>query len=403
MNQNRNFSFLLIGQSLANIGDVLYVVSIIYTIYELTESAIAASLVPFIVTTSMFLSSLLTPILISKIQLNWIMAGSQIGKTILLFFLGFGMSYLTAENYGFLFVLIGLIALLDGCANPIKQSLIPHYVKKEQLLQANSMVEAITQLIQATMWFVGSLFLRVLNAQQLIWVVGLLFIMASSILCLLENVQHHPLKSQKMMEQMREGWKTLVEIPVLKTMSKMIFLETIAGTVWIAAILYVFAKEVLHVSEAWWGFINGAYFFGLILGSIYCMKYSLTIAKKLSVFIFLGSFASFGITLVFSVISSPWLALILSFGIGLFGQMKFIPQQTVIQSSVPIEKLSTVYTSFGAIESGVFGLGSLLMGMVADLIGIRIVFILAGVLLAIVSLIVYRSKSLFDARSFQKN
>lgn len=86
-------------------------------------------------------------------------------------------------------------------------------------------------------------------------------------------------------------------------------------------------------------------FIGLILGSVYCIKYSTFIEKKLSTFIFLGSFLSFVVTLLFSINSKPIVALLLSVFVGFFGQIKNIPQQTVIQTSVSKEQLSTVYTS----------------------------------------------------------
>ncbi len=88
MKLNRNFSLLLLGQSLANIGDVLYIVSVISTIFLLTDSAIAASFVPFTIASSMFISSMLTPLLVEKLNLKWLLAGSQIAKTMLLFILG---------------------------------------------------------------------------------------------------------------------------------------------------------------------------------------------------------------------------------------------------------------------------------------------------------------------------
>lgn len=85
---NKNFSLLLTGQSLANIGDVLYMVGIISAIFGLTGSATAASFVPFTITTSMFVSNLLTPLLIERVNLKWLLAGSQLGKTILIVVLG---------------------------------------------------------------------------------------------------------------------------------------------------------------------------------------------------------------------------------------------------------------------------------------------------------------------------
>lgn len=395
MKLNKNYSLLLLGQSLANIGDVLYMVSVISTIFVLTGSATASSFVPFTITTSMFISSLLTPLLIGKVNLKWLMAGSQIGKTILLFILGFMLIGITASNYYLIFLIIGLIALLDGCANPIRQTLIPRYVNPKQLIQANGIAETVTQLIQAVMWFIGSLFLIIMSSQQLVWLVGGLFVIASSLLCLLESVNDKRTESKGKLEQIKEGWLTLSNTPVLRKIAWIDCFETIAGTVWVAAILLVFVNDALHVGEKWWGFINGAFFLGLILGSVYCIRYSSFIEKKLGTFIFVGSSLSCLITILFSITNIPMIALLLSLCVGLFGQIKNIPQQSVIQTSVSKEQLSTVYTSLGAIGTGIFGIGSLVMGVIADLLGIRIVFIISGILLAIVSAIIHKNKTLF--------
>ncbi|RIJ64530.1 MFS transporter [Rummeliibacillus sp. POC4] len=395
MKVNRNFSLLLLGQSIANIGDVLYMVSIISTIFVLTGSATTSSLVPFTITTSMFISSLLTPILVGKVNLKWLLACSQIGKTILLVILGILLLHITASNYYLIFIIIGLIAFFDGCANPIIQTLIPYYVKPEHLIRANGMADTVTQVIQAVMWFVGSLFLLVMSSQQLVWLVGCLFVIASILMCLLESVHHKPIEQKGVLEQISEGWKTLSNTPVLRKIAWTDFLETIAGTVWIAAILYVFVNDALNVDEKWWGFINGAFFIGMILGSIYCIKFSSFVEKRLGTFIFVGSFASFFVIILFGLNSSPIIALLLALCTGIFGQIKNIPQQSVIQTSVSKERLATVYTSLGAIGTGIFGVSSLVMGMIADLFGIRVVFVISGLLFAIISIIVHTNKQLF--------
>ncbi|TYS63529.1 MFS transporter [Sutcliffiella horikoshii] len=395
MKLNKNFLLLLLGNSLANIGDVLYMISVISTIFVLTGSATASSFVPFTITTSMFLSSILTPLLIGKVNLKWLNAGSQIGKTISLFILGFMLMGITASNYYLIFLIIGFIAFLDGCANPIRQTMIPHYVEPEHLIQANGISNTVTQVIQASMWIVGSMFLIVMSSQQLVWLVGLLFVVASIILCFLEDVSQNRTEPKGKFEQIKEGWVTIINTPVLKRIAWIDFFETIAGTVWIAAILYVYVSDGLNVDEKWWGFINGAFFLGLILGSVYCIKFSNFIEKNLGTFIFLGSLLSFVVTLLFSINSIPIVALILSLFVGLFAQIKSIPQQSIIQTSVSKEHLTTVYTSLGAIGTGMFGIGSLVMGLLADFMGIRFVFIISGVLLAIVSVIVHQNKRLF--------
>lgn len=392
---NRNFTLLLTGQSLASIGDVLYMVGIISTIFALTGSATAASFVPFTITTSMFISSVLTPLLIDKVNLKWLLTGSQMGKTGLIIVLGLFLSRISDSNYYLVFIIISGIAFLDGCANPIKLTMIPQYVAPEKLVRANGIAESLSQFIQTIMWFVGSLFLVWINVRQLVWVVACLFAISSISMYLLENVSEQKVERESKVEQIKAGWQSLFKIPVLRKIALMEILETIADTVWIAAILYVFVSEALHVDEKWWGFINGSFFLGLIIGSIYCIKYANVVEKKLGKVILIGSMFSFLITLLFSVTSHPVIALWLSLGIGFFGQLKSIPQQTIIQSSVAKEKLSVVYTSLGAVSTGVFGVASLAMGIVADLFGVRSVFLISGLLLIIVTSIIYRNNHLF--------
>ncbi|MFJ5789911.1 MFS transporter [Lysinibacillus sp. NPDC093197] len=398
MKLGRNFSLLLIGQSLANIGDVLYIVSIIHLIYVVTESAIAASFVPFTIASSMFVSSILTPLLFGKVNLKWLMAGSQIGKTCLLFLLGLLLYVTTATNFYLLFIVISMVAFLDGCANPIRQTLVPHYVKDEQLLKANGIDEAVTQFIQTVMWFVGSLFLLFLSSQQVVWVVGCLFTVASIVLCLLENVDHQSLAQQGKIEQVIKGWKLLWHTPLLRRIVWIDFLESIAGTVWIAAIILVFVTDALLVDEQWWGFLNGTFFVGLIAGSVYCVKYTSFIERQLAKVMFIGSLFMFIATIFFSVNSIPIIALLLTFCVGFFGQIKSIPQHTVIQTSVPKGELSSVYTSLSAISTGAFGISSLMMGIIADVIGVRLVFLISGLLLAVVSVIIVKNRHLFSRK-----
>lgn len=394
MKLNRNFNLLLTGQSLANIGDVLYIVSIIYFIFELTGSATAAAFVPFTITSAMFISNALTPLLMQRFNLKWLLAGSQVGKTILLVALTFFLQQLSLSNFYWLFLTIFLVALLDGCSNPVTQSLIPIYVKSEQLLKANGITETVTQLIQTAMWFVGSSLLIWLSASELVWLTVGAFSISSLFFTRLEAIQFTPTKEKGKWQQISRGWQTVYTSPVLKRIVWMDILETIAGTVWIAAILYVFVSDALVADEKWWGFINGAFFIGLMSGSLFCLRFPNWIEPKLSQFIIMGSFSSGLLTIFFGLTSIPALSLIISFLVGVSSQVKNIPQQTVVQTSVAKDRLPTVFTTLGAIGTGTFGVASLLMGVLADAFGIRGVFILSGLLLLVVGVIAYKGRVL---------
>ncbi|MDN3019154.1 MFS transporter [Paenibacillus sp. BSR1-1] len=393
MKRNRDFLFLMVGQSLSNVGDVLYVVAVISFIFEITKSAAASAIVPFTITFAMFISSILTPILIGRVNLKKLLVGSQIGKTVILFGLSaFMMSGLALTNYYFVFFMIAGIALLDGCANPIRQTLIPYYVEKEHLIKANGIVETITQSIQIGTWFFGSLLLIVFSPNQLILVVALLFVLSSFILALLKNVNHKAERQERMRDLITQGWQTIRVTPVLKTLAKMEFMETVANSVWIAAILIVYVKQALNTQEQWWGFINSAFFIGLVLGSLLCVKFPRFLERNQYRFITVGIVLNCFFTILFSLTSVPLVALLLSALIGVFGQLKNIPQQTIIQTSIPKEQLATVYTSFGTISTGTFGVGSLIMGLISDYLGVRSVFAISGGLLAVVFVIVVKDR-----------
>lgn len=118
------------------------------------------------------------------------------------------------------------------------------------------------------------------------------------------------------------------------------------------------------------------------------------VEKNLGKLIFISSLFSCIVTILFGVTSIPIVALLLSLAMGASEQIRAIPLQTIIQTSIPKKKLSTVYTSLSAVSTGVFGIASLIMGVLADLVGVRSVFLLSGVMLAIVTVIIYKNKYL---------
>ncbi|WP_378938823.1 MFS transporter [Metabacillus herbersteinensis] len=365
----------------------------ISVVYKETESASVTAFIPFTITSAMFISSLLTPIVIGKWNLKMLLFGSQVGKTILLFVLAINL--MSTASYLWLFPIIATIAFLDGCANPFRQTLIPHYVEKEHLLRANGIAETVTQTIQLLMWFIASLLLLVLTATQLIWIVFVVFMIASILLSLLTSVEQKRKNQPKISQQLSIGWKTIASLPLLTAIARINFLEYIAEAVWVSTIIYVFVDQALNKGEAWWGFINGSFFGGVILGSLICIRYSSYLEKNLSKVMLISSLMSCISTFLFGLTTLPVIALALSAFIGITGQLESIPKQTVIQKSVSKDELATVYTSLNTIGTGTFGFAALIMGVISDLFGIRSVFILASLILLLVTVIIYKKQHLF--------
>ncbi|MED0735990.1 hypothetical protein [Aneurinibacillus thermoaerophilus] len=71
----KNFSFylLLIGQFMANLGDALYTITVVTLIYKLTGSATLATMIPIFRVIAQVFSGMITPFLIGKFRLKFIL------------------------------------------------------------------------------------------------------------------------------------------------------------------------------------------------------------------------------------------------------------------------------------------------------------------------------------------
>jgi MFS transporter, DHA3 family, macrolide efflux protein len=402
MKTNKSFIYLILGQSMANIGDVLYTITVISFLYKQTDSAALTSMVPFTITMFMFISSLLTPILVGRFNLKYLLLWPQLGKTAIMF--GLSSYFMTGTNlnsFYLIFIFIAAIAFLDGCANPVKLAMIPQYVEASDLVRANGISETVNQFVQVFMWFIGGIILSISSVEFILWSVTLIFVFASLVISFLKPVEYMPVKEEKKRVQITSGWKTIAETPALLRIAIIDFLESFAEAVWVSAIILVFVTEALNQNEAWWGFINGAFFTGLILGSVFSVKYAFYIEKNLREFFYFSAMASFILTSLFSFTTIPVMALMLSLFLGISGQLEGIPKQTIIQKSVLKEQLAAVYTSLSSIATGTFGIAAVTMGLIAELIGIRAVFMTASLLLLIVSVIAFRGRKLFGRETMR--
>ncbi|GGH77225.1 MFS family permease [Pullulanibacillus pueri] len=393
----RSFHYLWIGQSFANFGDVMYTVSVIQLIYMFTHSAFYMSLIPFLITGSMFCSGMMTPLLIDRFSLKFLLAYSQTCKTLLILCMGFGSQL----GVFFIFSVVAFIGLLDGCAIPCRNALIPHYVPEHRLVKANSLLATLDQFIRLGGWPLGSLLVTQWSSPlESLWVICFLYVLASIGMFLLQSVKVEKAEHvKKMAQSLSEGWTMVWHTPFLRTIALMDILENIAAVVWIAAIIYIYVEDVLGVSQQWWGYINGLFFGGLMLGGLFCLKNEKLIEKHLSLFLMIGIFSTLFVDFVYGIISSLIIALSLSGIMGLFGQMKDISQQVVIQMKIDKNKLPKVYSVQNTLITGTFGVSTVILGYLTDLVGVRQIFLLASTLMLCVFIIFYKHRQFFTLPS----
>lgn len=399
MLKNKNFLFLLFGQSAANIGDTLYIISVISAIYNLTHSVIASSLVPTVITCAMVIASFMAPLFTNKLKLNHILVSTQLIKAFflvgLLFYIKNGF---VKQNIFGLFVIISIIAFSDGFAQPISQSILPHYAADNDLVKSNSILNTSFQILGIGGWAGGSILLAWLSVPSIL--VLSLALANLSVILLLQlqsvSIDQQASGNNSIWHNLLRGWRTIDTVPLLKLTAVISILDTFANSVWISSIILVFVQKTLNASQYWWGYINAAYMFGGVLGGILCYRLSQRIAKNPFSVMITGTTIVALVTFIVSINSNMWILLCLSGLVGIFGELKDIPQTSLIQSRTDNKLLPNVFSSLTVLYTGTFSMASVFVSALSEQFGVRFVFVISSFLLVIVSVLLFFNKRLIN-------
>ncbi|GGB65066.1 MFS transporter [Fictibacillus barbaricus] len=397
---NRNFHYLWSGQTLGNLGDILYIICLISLVYNETGSVLHMALIPFVKTMSLLVSGFIAPIFIEKYKRTTLLFTTLTAKTILLFGLClitlYGID--TTFTYALLYVLIVIISLLEGIGNPARRSMVPDLVEEQELVRANSFISVANQTSMLLAWPLGSVLLVVWGEQNMLWLTVVLFLL-SSILTYQINLKETMINESQESKwlAMREGWELIFKSRKLTTLTAMDVLENFGHGVWIAAILYVYVETAIGKGEAWWGYINAAFFAGMMIAGIVVYRFSNRFESHLSLVIMTATLCLLGLNVWFGLTSSPWVALMVSFIFGFPQMARDVSQNTLIQQTHRDKQLAKVYASHGTLVYGTFGLATLVLGWFAEEFGVRATYILVSTLFLFSFLIAFINREVLHS------
>ena len=373
--KNTSFRCLWIGQAFANLGDIFYVVGLISLLYNLTGSAFYLSLLPFITTIFRFISSLLAPLVIDRLPLKRIIEQSQWWKTILLVCLGI---FIISFDHGFsvaVIFFIALISLLDGVAAPVSAALVPQLVPKEERMKANGFLNVITQTIFVAGWPLGSVLLISTNSSFIIWLTVLLYAVSTIYTGRIKVPEQttDPVAPSNW-DSIKSGWVAIRQIPTIRTLISIDFITTLASSVWVAAVIYIYVEQNLQLGEEWWGYINTSYFVGMIFSGLIVIRFAKLLEKYIGFFITFGLFLSSLLILFFGTTSIPALALLLACLYGLPEQIREVIYTKLFQDHATEKTLAKIYAVWGAVINLTFAGSVLLLGFITETYSVKTTF-----------------------------
>ena len=390
---SNSFIKLLVSQLFANLADIFFRVTIIANIYIISKSVIATSLVPILIGISSFVASLLVPLVTKRLALNRVLSLSQFGKTILLTILVgmFTVMQSVAPLVTYLFVVA--ISILDGFAAPVSYAIVPRYAT--DLGKANSALSMTGEAVQLVGWGLGGLLFATIGLLPTTFIILILYIISSFLMLFLPKAEVEVLESETNLEILLKGWKLVARDPRLRLFVSANLFEIFSNTIWVSSIILVFVTELLNETESYWGYSNTAYSIGIIISGLIAFRLSekFLAAKWESILFSLIAMAIVTLTILF--FPNAQMFLVFSALVGMFSQLKEVPESVFLQETVEENNLVNVYSVLEVISTLAFSVFVLLMSYITENFGISISFWISAICLMIEAILIYIRQDYF--------
>ncbi|TQR23433.1 MFS transporter [Bacillus safensis] len=374
------------SKSLLMLSDILFLMIITLVIYQDTQSVAYAAVFPLIRTLCQLLAGLISPVLTAHFQADRLLKWVPLLRIAMLVVFT-SQFHFFQQHLVWLFSAFILISITGGLISPLLQAIMPILVPANQLVKANSTASIFYQSVQIAGYTFTGMLVLLIGPFYLMWascfMIVLSYLFIIPVFSLLK--QEDTVQKANTMNRFKDGWKIIWTNKTVRTLTFMDVCENIAGALWVGPVTLAFVTLVLKQGEEWWGFINAAYYIGAIIGGILAAWLSRFIQKQLLLFMAAGSFIYAVLTILFSLNSLPWLALLLCILMGPAYQIRDVSQQTILQTETPVHDLSKVYSAQYVLSSMSVSLSIFFVGLIADTFGTRFVYLLGGLFVLVCS------------------
>jgi len=362
--------------------------AVVMFLYNQTGSTTLATTVTLLNIASRMISGIVLPTMSDRFSLTTLLKISQVIQLIFLLLLIFFLS----QSFSLMMLILlmfvmAIIAFFNGYFSPIKSSLIKVIIPESDRVKANSLISSVDQTFLFAGWTLGGLMLALVGKEVTLGIAMFLIIVSIISLRFVKEIKDTKVESKaNFITQISAGWKYLFQHKGLRVMIVMDLIEGFVGTIWIGAVTLTYVNEALGKSEAWWGYINGAYYFGTIIGGLLVYRLSIRMKGHLVFYMVVGSFLFGLLTFIYGFVSNALLALALVLLMGPSYQLRDLSQETLFQNSVNETILPKIMAAKAALIHFIFIISTVIIGLITDVFGARFVYIFSGCFLMFSSL-----------------
>jgi MFS family permease len=391
LTRNPNFALLAGGQFISQMGDRLAMVAFPWLVYTTTHSALSTGVVLALFTLPYILFGAVAGGVLDRLDRRGVMVAADIIRGGLVL----AVPLVAERSTGGVFVLAFLTACATVFFDPGLMALLPDIVAHEDLVRANSVLAASTNVTEIVGFAAAGFVVFYLSTRTLFTVDAATFgVSAVTLLAMTLNrasdrethagaEDRGAALKRGFWDEIREGVSYLVHQTGLRT-NTLIAVAAVAGVGAFYPLTFLLAAERFHGIRAF-GLLEAAIAVGYLGGSVALGALSRRVRKGLAITI--------GLMVMGVCYALPWavhpLPLVLAdfVVLGAANAAVLISIDTYVQTVVPEALRGRVWGARFTLTQGTFALGVLVAAALATTVGLGPLFGLCGLIVFVPALI----------------
>lgn len=399
--RNRRFVLLWLTQMLVTLGDTLFNLGVMVTVYEHTQSTLQTALVTVATSTPPFLFGPIAGVLVDRYPRRTILIGATLVKTLLVGTL-FGLLAVDWFYLPGVYLVVFLLAMNNTLYRPTVSATIPALVARDELVRANSLILTTNQAIMGMGYIIGGVSLAQLGIMNVIAGVAASYGTAALVVAGIRFAKRPPhldsTAPPSVFASMVEGLRYVRHHPLARSLLTMETIEFIPHGLWSSALMLAFTQQALNAGVIEFGYQSAAYFIGQWAGGVVAVILAARVARRAGWIIISNAFIFGVLTLGYAASPDIWWAIVLCFIFGPPAAIRDVAQESLLQATIDPAVRGRVTATKETLAYLSFTIATITFAWLSDVIPVRNVIVIGGVIYLLTSLYAFANRQVRTAR-----
>lgn len=372
---NNQFLYLWLGQGISILGDWVAFTALTLHVYNITGSATSLAVLTIMRSLPILLFGPLAGIVVDRFSRRRIMLLSDIARAVLIALIPF------TTTFSQIAVITFLMATISTFFQPALMALTPDLVKKDQLVEANSTLFSVSNLMMIVGPAIGGVIVGFGGADLAFWFDAATFLASAlAIFFIVEKWQKADTAQAKQgvplwFKDLAGGLGYIVRQRAVAVMTIEMMIMAL-GLVSVTVLEVIFVKSVLGAGDEGYGLLLSVAGIGALIGSLLAGPLG-KMGSASALFCWTGILGGLTFFLYANIPYFPVTLVIVLLQMGIFSVGQVVAQ-ALMQQFVPEELRGRVFSLIISGYTIIRVLGVTIWGALIDYIGVIPIFNLAG-------------------------